>query len=116
MSRCEETAGILFRRARERAATTTCEICRRTVCDEHQRTRPDASAACITCLREELRRGGEAARTGWLRDDPWFFSSTHGGGLFSDGPAPAGAAALDREHDDDVDDDDEGDEDDDDDD
>lgn len=97
MSQCQESAGVLFRRACERTATSTCATCAREVCEEHQRQRPDGRTACISCLREELREGGDVAHTGALKHDPYFFWSARGRDVLADDYTAADYALFDRD-------------------
>lgn len=80
MSRCRETAGILFNRKCHAEAVGTCSECKKPVCQTHSRNYWE-SVTCITCLRELIKqkptekatRARQKQTKAHLRDDPFFY-------------------------------------------
>lgn len=73
MSRCHETAGLLFERPCEAAAIGHCGFCNRPVCGQHGRNIGAGRVSCITCARAGLRDQTHRGTFAHLADDPYFF-------------------------------------------
>lgn len=73
MSRCRETAGILFQRKCAAPAVGTCSQCKKPICQTHGRNYWQ-SVACVTCLRELIKKQPQQKQSqAHLRDDPYFY-------------------------------------------
>ena len=72
MSRCRESAGILFKRRCVEYAVTSCSQCRKPICATHSRQYWQ-TIACVTCLRKHLDNPQQRASFQHMRDDPYFY-------------------------------------------
>ncbi|MEZ4442654.1 MAG: hypothetical protein R3B72_26405 [Polyangiaceae bacterium] len=73
MTRCRETAGILFSRRCDRPAIGECTRCKKPICDHHGR-RYWQSVACVACLRTLIKQQPQERQSqAHLRDDPYFY-------------------------------------------
>lgn len=83
MSRCRETAGILFKHSCHAAAVAECASCRKPVCATHHRRFP-YGALCVSCLRTQLKNPAMRGSYAHLRDDPFFYWYYRPAGWLSD--------------------------------
>lgn len=105
MSRCRETAGILFKKRCQFPATGTCATCQKPVCRVHVRSLSDAEV-CITCARTTMDDPTKRRSYAHMRDDPYFYWYYHSDAvdpysdgdyaLFDEGGAEFGAAVDDQ--------------------
>lgn len=73
MSRCRETAGILFKKRCQHPATQNCASCNKPICRVHVRLLGDKEL-CITCARASIEDDPTGRRSyAHLHDDPYFF-------------------------------------------
>ncbi len=74
MSRCRETAGILFKKRCQYPSTQKCGSCNKPVCRVHIRVLGPSSEVCISCARSSIEADPSSRRSyGHLQDDPYFF-------------------------------------------
>ena len=72
MSRCRETAGVLFKHECAADAIAACATCGKPICGLHARPWGQGSA-CVTCLRAQLKDPQARGTFAHLRDDPYFY-------------------------------------------
>ena len=83
MSRCKETAGVLFKHPCDAEADSACVLCRKPVCAAHRRG-DGYQTRCISCLRKEVQQPSKRASRAHLRDDPYFYWYYEADDLFDD--------------------------------
>ena len=83
MSRCRETAGVLFKHMCRADAVTTCSACQKPVCALHSR-RHGYGTVCVSCLRTQMKNPNARGSYAHLRDDPYFFWYYNDYGWFDD--------------------------------
>ncbi|MBX3183332.1 MAG: hypothetical protein KIT72_03805 [Polyangiaceae bacterium] len=74
--RCRETAGVLFQHRCEEPPSAECTICRRPICQRHQRW-DQHSVTCVSCLRGVFKDPYKRHSYAHLNDDPYFFWYFH---------------------------------------
>jgi hypothetical protein len=72
MSRCRETAGILFKHRCQAAPVGYCAQCCRPVCQTHGKPH-GYGVICVSCLRQQVSNPYHRGTYGHLQDDPYFF-------------------------------------------
>lgn len=73
MSRCRETAGVLFKKQCHFPSTQKCGACNKPICRMHVRQFSEREV-CIACARTELQREPSSRGSySHLRDDPYFY-------------------------------------------
>ncbi|MEM1033132.1 MAG: hypothetical protein AAF928_18655 [Myxococcota bacterium] len=73
MSRCRETAGILFPKKCGEPAVGACSQCKKPICKTHSRDYWQ-SIACVSCLRGLIEGQPQQKQSqAHLRDDPYFY-------------------------------------------
>lgn len=72
MSRCRETAGVLFKHPCKENAISQCARCHKPICARHT-LGPSGQPTCVDCLRKELRDRGHRGSYAYLRDAPYFY-------------------------------------------
>ena len=76
MSRCRETAGILFKHRCSEPVFGPCQSCGKPVCRKH--SRPSGyGVVCVSCMRSQVQQTDRRENLLYLRDDPYFFWYFH---------------------------------------
>jgi hypothetical protein len=80
---CQETSGFLFSHRCGDLALDHCSQCRKPICAKYTARDLDPSRRlCTSCARQVLAENPEVFRTGWYRDDPYFYSYYHYSGQY----------------------------------
>lgn len=72
MSRCRETAGILFKKRCQFPSTQACAQCQKPICRVHVRLLGGAET-CISCARTRLEDPKQRRSMAHLQEDPYFY-------------------------------------------
>ena len=72
MSRCRETAGILFKKRCQFPATHACSKCNKPICMVHLRDL-NVGEVCIACARAVMAETKDRRSLAHMRDDPYFY-------------------------------------------
>jgi hypothetical protein len=105
MSRCRETAGILFKKRCQFPSTQACSKCNKPICRVHVRALSQGEV-CIACARTMMDDPNGRRSYAHMRDDPYFYWYFHSGydepysdsdyALFDDAGGDFGAAVDDQ--------------------
>jgi hypothetical protein len=83
VSRCRETAGILFKHRCNAPIIGNCVQCQKPVCATHGKPH-GYGVICVSCLRNEVADPYKRGSYAYLRDDPYFFWYYREDSWFSD--------------------------------